>query len=169
MALPDYYKLLNISPAATSVEIKKAYKEKAMQYHPDVYHHEKAIETFQLVNTAYRTLIDPTLRKRYDFQMKYPNSTSATTTPTARSRHPADQGYYYRQAYHSKPSPPQKSIFNFKKINIFFFVTIVGILALGIVYGTIDLIENFRFGGLLFCVVALVIIWRGMRIIKREK
>ena len=168
MALPDYYKILKISPNASADEIKKAYKEQALKYHPDVFDHEKAIETFQLVNTAYRTLIDPTLRKRYDFQMKYPDSV-ATQVSDARKRHPADRDYYYRKAYHPKQASPSKSIFNFRKINTFFFISILAILGVGIVFGTIDLITNFRYGGLLFSVLALVIIWRGMSIIKREK
>ena len=35
MAHKDYYKILEVTSAATSVEIKKSYRRLALQYHPD--------------------------------------------------------------------------------------------------------------------------------------
>jgi len=70
---------------------------------------------------------------------------------------------------HAGHTPAEKSIFNFKKINTFFFVSIIVILSVGIVFGTIDLIVNFRFGGLLFSIIAFIIILTGKQIIKEEK
>ncbi|KAF3314959.1 hypothetical protein TWF173_004179 [Orbilia oligospora] len=67
----DYYEVLGISPNATRDEIRKAYKMKALQTHPDrvpVNHPERPSRTrqFQLVNDAYYTLSDPTRRRDYD-------------------------------------------------------------------------------------------------------
>ncbi|KAK6330950.1 hypothetical protein TWF718_003144 [Orbilia javanica] len=67
----DYYEVLGISPSATRDEIRKAYKVKALQTHPDrvpVNHPDRPSRTrqFQLVNDAYYTLSDPTRRRDYD-------------------------------------------------------------------------------------------------------
>ncbi|KAK6496397.1 hypothetical protein TWF481_002417 [Arthrobotrys musiformis] len=67
----DYYEVLGISPNATRDEIRKAYKVKALQTHPDrvpVNHPDRPSRTrqFQIVNDAYYTLSDPTRRRDYD-------------------------------------------------------------------------------------------------------
>ena len=50
----DYYKVLGISPAASDEEIKKAFRHKARQYHPDVNQDDpKAEEKFKEINEAY--------------------------------------------------------------------------------------------------------------------
>jgi preprotein translocase subunit Sec63 len=63
----DYYHLLGISPQANSLEIKKAFREKAYEVHPDtsVQEHDDH-EKFDRLKTAYQTLTDPVLRKHYD-------------------------------------------------------------------------------------------------------
>ncbi|KAK6341896.1 hypothetical protein TWF730_001382 [Orbilia blumenaviensis] len=67
----DYYEVLGISPNATRDEVRKAYKLKALQTHPDrvpVDHPDRPSRTrqFQIVNDAYYTLSDPTRRRDYD-------------------------------------------------------------------------------------------------------
>ena len=63
----DYYHLLGISPEADTLEIKKAFREKAYEIHPDTsaQGHDDS-EKFVELNTAYQTLSDPVLRKHYD-------------------------------------------------------------------------------------------------------
>lgn len=68
-----YYEVLGVAPSASAVEIKTAYRRKAMEYHPDRCHLPNAKELFQKVEEAYRVLHDPTSRSRYD--------ASAVTTP----------------------------------------------------------------------------------------
>ncbi|MCK9612165.1 MAG: DnaJ domain-containing protein [Bacteroidales bacterium] len=166
MAVIDYYKILGISHHALPHEIKKAYKEKARKYHPDVYHGKDSVEIFQLLNTAYHTLIDPALRKRYDFELKYPGSHKVNTDP--RFRHPADASYYQRST-HQPPAYPKHYARNIRRLNRFILYSIVGILCLGIIYGMIDLILNFNFIGLLFSMISLAILIIGVRIVRREK
>ena len=59
----DCYKILEIEPSATSEEIKKAYQEKALIYHPDKSGSE---EKFHLIDRAYKILRDPEKRRLHD-------------------------------------------------------------------------------------------------------
>ncbi|KAG8751281.1 hypothetical protein FRC12_012518 [Ceratobasidium sp. 428] len=61
-----YYDLLRLNPAATPVEIKRAYKKRALQSHPDKNPSSGAAEEFQELSTAYETLIDDNKRAHYD-------------------------------------------------------------------------------------------------------
>lgn len=62
-----FYDVLGVSPDATPSEIKKAYRKKAMQTHPDKHPDDPDAQAkFQEVGEAYQVLNDPDLRKRYD-------------------------------------------------------------------------------------------------------
>lgn len=53
-ASKDYYKPLNLSPEASQEQIKKAFKQLAKQYHPDV--NKGKEELFKQINEAYQVL-----------------------------------------------------------------------------------------------------------------
>lgn len=59
----DYYQTLGISRSATDSDIRKAYKKKSMEHHPDRGGNE---EEFKKVNEAYQTLKDPQKKAMYD-------------------------------------------------------------------------------------------------------
>lgn len=63
-----YYKLLSIERTATQEEIKKAYRKKALELHPDRNYNdvERATRLFAEVQTAYEILSDPQERAWYD-------------------------------------------------------------------------------------------------------
>ncbi len=67
MSKRDYYEVLEVSKTATVEEIKKAYRKKAIQYHPDKNPGDKvAEEKFKEAAEAYEVLSDPQKRQRYD-------------------------------------------------------------------------------------------------------
>ena len=63
----DYYEILGITKSATETEIKKAYRKKAVQYHPDKNPGDKeAEEKFKEAAEAYEILSDADKKARYD-------------------------------------------------------------------------------------------------------
>jgi curved DNA-binding protein CbpA len=63
----DYYAILGISRQATAEEIKKAFRQLALQCHPDRNPGDpQAEERFKEVSEAYGVLVDPEKRRNYD-------------------------------------------------------------------------------------------------------
>ncbi len=66
MQFKDYYQVLGVARDADPTEIKKAYRQKARRYHPDVYTGTDAEDRFKDINEAYQVLSDPEKRSKYD-------------------------------------------------------------------------------------------------------
>lgn len=63
----DYYEILGVGKNATAEEIKKAYRKKAIEYHPDKNPGDKqAEENFKAAAEAYEVLSDADKKARYD-------------------------------------------------------------------------------------------------------
>ena len=63
----EYYEYLRIERSASTEEIKKAYRKRAMESHPDRHKGDKEKEKeFKQVNEAYSVLSDPEKRSHYD-------------------------------------------------------------------------------------------------------
>lgn len=68
---PDesYYVLLAVSPDVTAEEIKRAYRRKVRELHPDLKLRATNLERFKAVRRAYEVLANPHERNRYDLLM----------------------------------------------------------------------------------------------------
>src|SRR5438477_941624 len=62
----DLYGLLGVHPGASAEEIRLAYRQRAMLWHPDRNNCADAEETFKLIRSAYEVLRDPSRRSDYD-------------------------------------------------------------------------------------------------------
>jgi molecular chaperone DnaJ len=66
VASTDYYDVLGVSRDASAEEIKKAFRTKARETHPDVSDGDNAEEEFKRINEAYEVLSDDQKRSNYD-------------------------------------------------------------------------------------------------------
>ncbi|KAL7565591.1 hypothetical protein ACA910_014302 [Epithemia clementina (nom. ined.)] len=119
-----YYQVLELTEKpyreVTTLEIKKAYRRLALQYHPDRCSanedRAQATERFKEVSQAYQVLSDPTQRANYDaslasstspFHNNYNNSNSFYTPSSPTSSSGTTTTHYY----HPPPPRPPASYF----------------------------------------------------------
>jgi hypothetical protein len=81
-----YYAVLQVAPTASAALIKAAYRQRAMELHPDRNKAKTATAEFQLLTAAYTVLSDSKQRAAYDTQaaVTEPKQTGNTTTSTAK-------------------------------------------------------------------------------------
>ena len=88
MSKRDYYEVLGLQKNCSDAEIKKAYRVKAMKYHPDKNDSDsQAEERFKEVGEAYEILKDNQKRLRYDRYGHAGNISSARRSPFNESVH----------------------------------------------------------------------------------
>ena len=72
--LTNYYEILEINSNATDEQIKKAFRQKAIKYHPDKnFGNPEFNEKFINIKSAYDILIDHELRKAFDLKYNIVN------------------------------------------------------------------------------------------------
>ena len=85
--LIDYYSLLSVNREDDLQVIKKAYRRKAMQFHPDRNPNIDAINKFKTIQRGYEILKDQDLRKHYNSARDIVNSCFATK-PSEKNENP---------------------------------------------------------------------------------
>lgn len=78
---PSLYGMLGIKRAVTAIELKRAYRRVALQYHPDHNKEPDATEQFQRIQYAYETLKNSVTRQRYDAGLRLAATVSTTEQP----------------------------------------------------------------------------------------
>eukprot|EP00252_Welwitschia_mirabilis_P006219 TRINITY_DN17025_c1_g3_i1.p1 TRINITY_DN17025_c1_g3~~TRINITY_DN17025_c1_g3_i1.p1 ORF type:complete len:185 (-),score=26.82 TRINITY_DN17025_c1_g3_i1:852-1406(-) len=79
----NFYELLGVGSDASQEEIRSAYRQMALRYHPDVVPLQlldEATKIFQQINLAYHTLSNPDSKKNYDRQQKQPKFSRSTSS-----------------------------------------------------------------------------------------
>ena len=65
--MSDYYKILGVTKDSTQIQIRKAFRKLALQYHPDEDNNtEESKQKFMEIVKAYEILSDEKARERYD-------------------------------------------------------------------------------------------------------
>jgi hypothetical protein len=76
-----HYSLLGVSREASEDEIVAAYREKALEYHPDVSEAPRSDEYMTYLNRARETLLDPDKRAAYDAKLEEMGISPHSTSP----------------------------------------------------------------------------------------
>ncbi len=84
----DYYKTLGVKRNATDDEIKRAFRKKAREFHPDVNKSPEAETEFKRINEAYEVLKDKEKRQQYDLLGKEWKSGGFRPPPGWKKVHP---------------------------------------------------------------------------------
>lgn len=85
---PNHYHTLNVSPTATSAEIKQAYRRLAKLFHPDSKSETADHEQIVRINVAYEVLRDPQRRRFYDQQLyRHPQTNRQQRTAEAQNHY----------------------------------------------------------------------------------
>ena len=90
----NHYQVLGVAPNAPAADIKRAYRQLVVRYHPDKHGGDVRYEDeFKAVAVAYGVLGDPGRRAAYDFQLAQATR-RATEASRAQQHRPATQHVY---------------------------------------------------------------------------
>lgn len=116
--MKNYYKILGVERTSTQEEIKKGYLAKIKKYHPDVYkgNSDYAQNQTALLNEAYQTLKDETLRKDYDYKLSKQSKSlsekvkdwAIKTNPLKEIKHKEDKNVENEANINTKPTNEPK-------------------------------------------------------------
>lgn len=110
----DYYAVLGIQTTATEKEISKAFRQRALLYHPDrnAGREQEVLAKFQDAQAAHEVLMDPLQRAKYDADRRKLRNVPSVPPYTPRNRPPpaASRNSYTTTpsgTYYARPPPPK--------------------------------------------------------------
>ncbi len=128
--IKTYYDLMNLHPSASTIVIRRTYRQLSKEYHPDTTKLPANIATtkFQKLNEAYATLSSPEKRSLYDLKIGY----SRLNVIQATSWSEPDQEKWSRTAYLDPTDRPLSSgeIFVLVLLGLTFIGCIVLVMAI---------------------------------------
>lgn len=153
----DHYKVLSVPRDATPERIKRAYRERVKDWHPDRNPSPRAADVFQAVHEAYLVLSDAEQRQRYDERLQFYRQAVPPTAPDPRHRPHHSVRY--------EPEEPDRPVHRFAFYGLHLTGLLFGIaLVLGILIGITFL--GWPLYMLFFAVPGLAVIpdsWEGLR------
>lgn len=135
---PTYYTLLGLHPAASVIEIRRAYRELSKRYHPDTTDLPERLATlqFQKLNEAYGTLSNPQKRLTYDLGIGY--SRFGVIQAPSDLNHPVSRTHYKSRSAYLDPTDRPLSpgeIFVLFILGLTFIGCLLLVIAVGLTKG----------------------------------
>jgi DnaJ-class molecular chaperone len=179
-----YYDILGLRASASSDEIKRAYRKKAMESHPDVNPSPKAAEVFVEINEAYAILSDQSKRQVYNQKLRDQSARAAGNAYVQSTQNARDEAYrqWVQQAKAQAAANANMNYQDFKRsrfvraeASVFLYLQFV-VLGMFFLLGTLMLLAPFAamflmnwkvvFAALVLVPVAFRIYeegWRGLK------
>ncbi|MES2733185.1 MAG: DnaJ domain-containing protein [Bacteroidota bacterium] len=146
LPMPDYYQILDLPRGATKEQIKKAYRRKVKQCHPDRNASPDAHFRFILVNEAYEALMGMVTNKRKGSTQNRSSANGQTDyytfyervySPAAEARRKAAKAKVDRQTeqqfeHYKRSNEAFRQSWQYKLIQVIGFLVRVGVLLLGV-------------------------------------
>ncbi len=154
----DHYKLLGIARDSTLAQIKRAYREKVKNCHPDVNPSPRASAAFRAVHEAYRVLSDPCERAIYDHRLQHYRLTSEIKQEEFQAR---KYGHYWHSkrpveaVQNEQAAPTRVDRFAFTGLHLtglLFGLALVSGILIGITF------QGWPFSTLIFSILGIAVL-----------
>lgn len=115
--MKDYYEVLGVGRDASALQIKRAFRQLAIRFHPDRNREANAAEIFKEINEAYEVLGEPEKKISYDNRLRNGLEELFGQEPAVRHRDPA---YRPKNYSGSRPVPASASIYDLMRRYLIF-------------------------------------------------